>query len=1086
MGCNQGFFQGWRVLRLPEGKTASGAALRGSCLGALLGVLLFAMAPLVWGQLATGSISGTVEDPTGAVTPGVQITVRNVETGITRTVETGPAGRYLVTNLAPGSYAVEAQLTGFQTEVRQGITLTIGREAVIDLTLSVGQVQEQVVVTAEAPLVDTTSSAVSGLVDQQQVQGLPLNGRSLTQLTTLQPGVLLYRSRSTCTGVGENIIINGARARQINFLLNGTSTLNFFGKSPGGISGHQLGVEGVREFTVLSSSYSAEFGRSAGGVVNAVTKSGTNTLHGSVFDYLRNDNLDAAQWEDNTFNDGVQPPFVRNQFGASVGGPIRRDQTFFFATAEFLRERLGQTLTDRFPTANSRAGILPDGSTIEVAESIKPYLALLPVPDDRFDLGDGYGRHVASLTRPTDQSYVNFRIDHHYSDSQSLFGSYVLDDSDRFSPRADELTAQSNPYRNQYATLQWDSILSPTMLNTAHVGFNRSEANDIPTCEDSLRALNFIPGTEFCSRGGITGTGGFFGPRVFILNSFQYSDTLSWTRGMHSIKLGARYERHQVNGTGGIFPGGWMVMAPGIEREMRGLVSFFQAPRPDVDINRGLRQNFYAFFVNNSMRLMPNLTVNLGLRYEFITPPTEVNGKLSNLDSVTSPEVRIGEPYFENPSLWNFSPRVGIAWAPGGSQNTSVRAGFGIYYDQLLHHTWLDGPFLAPPFYSEARVSSDRSFAPGSFQVPFPNAFDLFLANDPRVRTGGYLFFIQGNPPQPYTLQYNFMVQHQLPGQLVVQAAYVGTGGRKLPRLIDNTATPTTLSDGRLFFPEDSVRRNPNFSEIRAKQFDTVSSYNALQLAARRRFARGAGFQLSYTWSKSIDMMSDFHGAGDIINDTFFGTLPELPAFDKGRSAFDRRHNFVGNFTVDLPFARNLEGAAAKLLDGWQVQSILTLQSGLSTTALLDTRRLGSGYTRTRSTRVGVRPDLAPGFTAESVVLGTPSESNDPQHRYLNTAGFALPAAGFLGTLGRNIIDGPGLATFDFSLIKSTAITERVNLEFRTEFFNLFNRPNYSSPAQTVFRGEQDGTGILDGNFSTITTTVSSARQIQLALKLTF
>ncbi|MBI4442086.1 MAG: TonB-dependent receptor [Acidobacteria bacterium] len=1040
---------------------------------------LLLMAPQGWTQLTTASLAGTVKDGSGAVVPGAVITVRNVETGIVRTVESSAAGLYSVSNLPPGNYEIQTQMTGFQSEVRRGIELTVGRAAVVDFTLRVGEVQEQVVVTAEAPLVDTSSATMAGLVDQQQVEELPLNGRSLTQLTTLQPGVLLYRSVSTCTGVGENIIISGARARQINFLLNGTSTLNFFGKSPGGTSGHQLGVEGVREFTVLTSSYSAEFGRSAGGVINAVTKSGTNAFHGSVLEYLRNDNLDAAQWEDNTFNRGVQPAFTRNQFGASAGGPIRRDQTFFFLNAEFLRERLGQTLTGVFPSAKSRAGIAPDGSTFTVAAAVKPYLALLPIPDERFDLGDGYGRNVITFTRPTNQNYGNVRIDHQFNESHSVFGSYVIDDSNRFSPNSDNLTGLADTYRNQYATLQWDSILSPTMLNTAHVGFNRSLADDTPTCVDALLALSFVPGSKYCSRGGLTGMGGFFGPRIFIVNNFQYSDTLSWTRGMHTIKLGARYERHQINGESGLFPGGWMVMAPGIVNELSGRVAFFNAPLPGLNFRRGVRQNFYAFFANDSLRLLPNLTVNIGLRYEFISVPTEVNGKLSNLDSVTSPAVRIGEPYFKNPSLKNFSPRVGIAWAPRGSQTTSIRAGFGIYYDQLLHHTWIDGPFLAPPFYNEARVASS-----GSFQVPFPNAYDLFLAKDPRVITGGYLFFIDGNPPQPYTLQYNFTVQHQLPGQLVVQAAYVGSGGRKLARLVDNTAVPTIQSDGRVFFPTNSVRRNPNFSEIRSKQFDTNSTYNGLQLAARRRFAQGVAFQVSYTWSKVLDMMSDFNGAGDIPNDTFFGTLPELPAFDRGRAAFDARHNFVGNFTMDLPFWRSLGGAAAKVLDGWQVQSILTLQSGLSTTAWLN-ETFASGYTRNRSTRVAVRPDMAPGFTAESVVRGTPSQTTG--NRYLDPAGFSLPEPGFLGNLGRNRIDGPGLATFDFSLIKNTGITERVNLEFRTEFFNLFNRPNYSSPARSIYRGVgADGKGILDGSFATITSTTTSARQIQLALKLSF
>lgn len=1048
-----------------------------------LGVLT--LAGVGWGQVTGSSIAGSVKDSTGAVMPGVQVAVRNTETGIARTVQTDPAGRYLAPNLAPGNYEVQAELTGFQTGIRRGITLTLGREAVVDLTLSVGQVQEQVVVTGEASLVDTSSAAVTGLVDQQQVTDLPLNGRSMTQLTVLQPGILQYQNKAVdmTTGSGQTIVINGARTRQVNFLLNGTSTLNFFGKSPGGVSGEQLGVEGVREFTVLTSSYSAEFGRSAGGVINSITKSGTNTLHGSLYEYLRNSALDAAAWEDNAFLQGIKPGFKRNQFGASAGGPIRKDKTFFFANAEFLRESLGSTQSPNFPDAAARQGNLPGRPAFTVASSVIPYLNLMPLPNGQ-ELGDGTARYNFALTQHANQNYVNGRMDHQFSESDSMFGSYVIDDSHSSGLSVIQGISDPNFFRSQYASVEESHIFSPTLLNTAHGGFNRSKTIDIHQCSDAVGKLSFTglstgpnPCFGFALSGIILpGIGTSPGAdRNFVVNSFQYSDTLSWTKGNHSLKFGGSAERFRVNGATNRETGGGYSFA-NLASFLQANVNFFEAPPPGLNLWRGIRQDLLAFFANDSWRVRSNLTVNLGVRYEFITVPTEVNGKLANIPCLTCP-ARVGEPFFNNPSLHNFSPRIGVAWSPGAKQETSVRAGFGIFYDQLLHNMWLETPFSAPPFNVLARLTS----TPGN-PVPFPNAYSLFtganISNSPSFVNG-----IEGNPHPTYMMQYNLSVQQQLPGQLVIMAAYVGSGGRHLARFVDNVAVPTIQPDGSLFFPVNSVRRNPNFQQLRYRIFDGTSSYNSVQLSARRRLARGYGFQVSYTFSKSLDTMSDSQGSGDLFNDTAFATLPGFPGFDRGRSAFDARHNFSANFTVDLPFGKNLTGVASKLRQGWQAQGIVSLQTGLPTAVLLagtfDNARLqfnqGSGTER---------PNLNPGFTAENVVLGSPNVTKDPNGRYLNPLAFSVPAPGYFGNLGRGVFSGPGLASMDFSLIKNTAITERLKLEFRSEFFNLLNRPNFDYPSQQVFNS---ASGVVIGSFGTISSASrTSARQIQFALKVVF
>ncbi|MBI4442399.1 MAG: TonB-dependent receptor [Acidobacteria bacterium] len=1056
-------------------------ATRHFCLAVCLPLLAFfllGVTTVSWSQGTTAAITGTVKDSTGAVMPGVSVTVRNVETGVARTVQSGAAGRYSVSNIAPGQYEVQVEISGFQSEVRRGIEMTMGREAIVDFTLQVGQVAEQVVVTGEAPLVDTSSAAMAGLVDQQQVEDLPLNGRSLTQLASLQPGVMYYRSASACTGMGENISIGGARTRQVNFLLNGTSILNYFGKSPGGVSGHQMGAEAVREFTVLTSSYSAEFGKSAGGVVNAVTKSGTNTFHGSLYEYLRNDNLEATRWEDNAFAGGIKPQFTRNQFGGSLGGPIRRDQTFFFLSTEYLRDRFGNSTVSSYPTAAARQGQVPRVPPFIVNPAIKPWLDLLPIPTGQ-DLGDGTARHPGYTMQPTNQNYGNVRIDHRYSDSDSLYGSYVIDDSERINPTPLGIYWEALPYRGQYITLEETRIASPTLLNTAHFGYNRSKTFQDPECTDLMKTkLAFAPG-GYCGRGGLSGLGAGFGPRRYIMNSFQYWDTLAWTRGIHSFTFGGYFERQRLNGRASTSPGGQYGFFGGIENQLQAIVQFYEAPLPGTIHWRGMRQNLGAVFANDSMRLRSNLTVNLGLRYEPYNSPTEVNGLLADIPCLAC-NVKLGEPFFENPSLKNFSPRVGIAWAPGGRQTTSVRAGFGIFYDPILHHQWLDAPFQAPPYRKESRITFTRA-NPG----PFPNGYDLFLANDPRI-VQTLVNSIQAKPSQPYSMQYNFSVQQQLPGQVVVQLAYVGTGSRHIPRTQDNQAFPTILPDGRIFFPVGSVRRNPNVAELRFRSFDSNSSYNSLQLVVRRRFSQWFGFQLSYTYSKTIDIKSDIQGSGDMPNDEFEAALPEFQQIDRGRSALDARQNFSTNFTVDLPFARDQQGVAGKVLGGWKALGIVSLQTGLSFSPTI-AGSVDASIMRTQTTRNQMRPSWAPGCDSKNAVLGTPSSSDyqgtNPRRPYLDPACFVLPEPGFLGNVGRNVFTGPGVATLDFSLVKNTAIRENINLEFRAEMFNVLNRVNFSSPSRQVFNRPVN---VPVGGFATITSTVTSPRQIQLALRLTF
>lgn len=1101
-----------------------------------LGILVgFVMVPHSLAQVSMGTLQGTVRDEQGAVMPGSEVTITNVETGVSRTVVTGQQGRYNVPNLAVGSYEVSASSSGFQTAVRTGITLTVGAVAVVNLTLRVGEVTQQVVVTGEAPIVETTQSNVAALVAENQIEELPLNLRSFTDLAVLQEAVIQFRSTGgDSTGLGVQISFAGSRPDANAYLLDGQDINSPFNKVPAGANGAVIGVDAVQEFQVLTNSYGAQFGKSMGGQLNAVTRSGTNTFHGSVFEFLRNDNLDARN-----FFEAGKAEFKRNQFGGSLGGPIARDKTFFFGNYEGYRDRLGSSSRITVPDTNARKGILPlststcqsKGGTVlsgdqaglcqlEVAASVKPYLNntdLFPLPTlPEVNLGNGRAEHRVSSSEPTNNDFFLVRGDHYISDTDSMFARYANNDG------IDEPTYANGfgtaiDITHRFLTVQETHIFSPTWLNSFRFGYLKSghqtlepEKVKIPKelWWNDLKAQAFPGsqgfGTLTIDGGGSTG-GNRFHPRNLILDIYEFGDDINYTSGSHAIKFGFLYKKILYQAKGLLEGAGNMAFGD-LADFLLGMPDEFRSMLPGAETRRDIRQSMFGFYIQDDYQVRPGLTLNMGVRYEPITDPSETHGLLTNLRHLTDPAFNFvdcnkldelkqeqyaglelvgedkftcGKPYYDNYSLKNFAPRFGFAWDVFGNGSTSIRGGYGLYFDHIIYNTYALPAHRNPPF---MLVSILR----GRGKIPFPNAFDTITNAPPNLS----VHTVQGDPDPPYMQQWNFSIEREILPQTSLRVAYVGSRALHLGRLIDNVAYSAIDANGRRYIPVENrgKRRNPNYGEIRQRTFDANSYYQGLTMALRKRMSQGLQMQVSYTFSKSLDTNSFFIGQGESDNESQWSLIPEDPLFDKGLSAFNAKHNFVLNASYELPFGQGKPfgsgwtGFTEKLLGGWSVTNILKLRTGLPTTAENGSNSAKDGRS---SSGAAARPDLLPGAD-NNPVIGNGRKADDTVDfaiDYYDSSSFTPAPTGYFGNLARNTIVGPGLATVDFSLRKNTAvpsISEAFNVQFRFELFNLFNRANFGEPPRIVFTRS----GAPLASAGRITETSIPNRQIQLGMKV--
>lgn len=1062
---------------------------------ALCTMVALLCAPAARAQVSA-AISGQVTDPAGATVSGAKVTARDVETGETRNTVTDDVGHYWVPSLSVGEYEVHVAKKGFQEQVRSGIHLVVGQEAGVDITLDLGQITEQVKVNADAPIVAVTAADISGVVGEQQVKNLPLNGRSYDQLMTLNPSVVIFTSEKTGgIGVSNSTAANmfsvaGNRPQQNLFLLNG---IEYTGAAennmqPGGVSGQLLGVDAVREFNMLSDTYGAEYGKRPGAQVIIVTQSGTNQWHGSVFEFLRNNALDAP----NFFDPGSAPPFRRNQFGGALGGPIHKDKTFVFANYEGFRQRLNQTSAAFVPDASARSGaIVPLGSGCPAAKqaacatAVTSLLNLWPTADGPDVLNangtpSGIAENFDNPPQTIREDFGTARVDHIFSDKDSLGMVYTVDDSaDQTATAINPFMADATSLREQVLSIEETHVFSATLLNTARVGFSR--ANYYFTGEPTpgtpaATVPAFLPGLPFVGAVVVGGSAASNPAAQIALagsnngsnldlhrNLFTYEDQAAWTKGRHQFKFGAWFQRFQSNENIALSQYGQATF-PSLATFLGGSLgagSFLIDPSSTPESWRSL---FGAFYAEDVIRVNSAFTLSLGFRDEFSTGWNEAYGKASNYtftNGVINTQPLIGNSVFTvNDAKFLPQPRIALAWSPIGSK-TVVRAGFGMYNDledALGYRTDQNAPFN--PTYVVPNLNLSQ-FPLGTPIVPV-SAGNASPAGT-KLAPGG----VQPDLQTPTIISYNLKFEQEIMPNTSLSVGYAGSHGYHELVSIDANVPPTASC------PTKCALANPLLANTYSWFSEGDSIYNAMTVDVRHRFSKGLTFRGAYTWSKALD-------DGDSLNATAAANAPALVANpdnirgDWGPATYDVRDAGVMNVSYDLPFGNGMQllngmsGWANNIVGGWTVNSIVTIQSGFPFTPQLSFNPSNDGDSKNP-----VRPSWNPAFTGPVILGGT--------DQWFNPNAFVVPAPGTFGNVGRNVLTGPGLATWDFSVMKNTRLSEKLNLQFRAEIFNLLNRVNLDTPNLIVFTSAVGAPSPVAGAFTQTSTT---SRQVQFGLKL--
>ena len=1109
-------------------------------LSLFLAALVLACPDAGWAQVSA-AISGRVEDASGAAVSGATVTVKDVETGATRVVTTDPTGNYRVLSLPIGLHEIRAEKEGFQAAVRTGIKLDVGEEAVVDLRLAVSGTKQEIMVSGEVPVVNTTTASVSGLVGEREVKDLPLNGRSFDDLITLNPGTINYtdmRSPNTTTSNGNAFAVDGQKPGDNETLLNG---VEYTGSSqlavtPGGVSGYLLGIDAVREFNLQTGTYGAEYGKRSGAQVSVVTQSGSNALHGTIYEFLRNNVLDTR----NYFDQGSTEPFKQNQFGGSLGGPIKKDRLFLFGNYEGFRQRLSVTSVSFVPDAEARLGYLPcsptgvggprclsgnpAGTATQVAEPDSPilnYMSLWPTPDvettGTYATSSGTAKSFNDPKQSIREDFGTLRADYNLSRRDTLSASYTVDDGNALIPLADPLFASALDVGSQVISLQETHVLSPRAVNTFTAGFSRAAfANNSSPYISFPASLSFVQGLGpggIVIGGGVTTTGAGVvtsaGPNNASSvwnrrNLFTYTDNLQISKGIHQISMGIWLQRLQDNEDTASRQLGQATFST-LTSFLQGTVSTLQVVPAPIEL--GWRSLMGAWYVQDAIRLRPNLTFQAGLRQEFDTGWNEEAGRAANFVTdangvlVTAPQV--GDSAFtQNNAKWLFGPRVALAWDSHGNGTTAFHAGFGIHYSLLdaLAFQLNSVPTVSPYDYN-----GQISFANTSLfkHIPvIPNAPPAPQCTDGPA-PGCTIYAPQGvqaNAKIPTLEEWNLTFEQQLDRSTVLRIGYVGSFGYHQIVSIDpnsippqicnvplpigcraggdlNLKTPTIVGQGTEYIPwgvsGPNTRPNSNLSGGFFWYTEGNSSYNALQVDVIRRLARKLQFRANYTWSKSLDINSAPTGAqannqAQMVLDRF-----DLRK-DWGPSALNVAHQAHFTATYELPFGHgqywlaNTGGMAGEVVSGWVFNTITTLLSGFPLTPQAGSNVSGDGDTRNPD-----RPSLNTGFTGP-IVLGSPNE-------WFNPNAFMLTAPGTYGNLGRGTLTGPGFVDMDVSLFKNTKLTDKIALQFRAECFNLLNHTNFDTPNLTVF-----SSGAVSPTAGQITATANPSRQIQFGLKLIY
>jgi hypothetical protein len=1083
------------------------AALTRSLALLLIALLLSSTSPA---QSFRGSIRGRVLDPSGSLIAGAKVTAKNTATGLVRDTITGPEGGYVLAELPVGSYTVTAESVGL-TPTAQNVIVNVGVDTTADFDLSkVAKRQEQLTVEASAPIVDAGRDVLGEVVERRLVTELPLNGRDFGKLVALTPGATVDPSgvAGTQGGFGQ-FNINGNRDRSNNYTLDGTDNNDpFFNNSAlnqtgiGGAPASLLPVDAIQEFN-LQSHFPAEYGRNSGSVVNIITRSGTNQWHGSAFEFLRNSALDARNYFNTQSRKSV---FQNNSFGASLGGPIVHDKTFFFAAYEGQRERVGSDFLLQVPTnsqiQNAReiaAGLLEQ----PVSPALDAILAIYPASDSPT---------IPGVVRDkNDGNNFIAKLDHSISNTEQITGRYAFAQSDQVFPfgspggfgtgsRLPQFS-QTSPARVQVVSASWLSTLSATKINEVRFGYSRyrtSFSSLNATFDPASIGLNFgtgklgLPEFDFTNIENL-GAIGFSVPRGRTSHTYQFLDNFTWVKGNHTLKFGAEFRQAAIDNFNDNVERGIFQFAAGNgfseDPVVDSLVNFYTGGAFDENFasfvlaatgntQRTTYNNGFSVFAQDDYRFSPNFTLNLGLRWEYFGPMSEKNNLLSNLasDGTLAMVGTHGLDGLYERDLRDFAPRVGFAWSI--LPNTVLRAGYGVYYDYVPQHLFIAN------FTSSAGVATNpigpKPVLPLNFDGSVFNGTSPNQSENPPIltpnTTGPYSIFATPRKfHSPYTQNWNLNVQQKLAQNVSFEVGYVGSKGTKLVRLTD-----LNEPDG------DGNAPNPNFGTMILLTPAASSIYHGLQSTLRiQNTHRVSGFA-TYSWSKALDDASD---GIDFAPGVAFPQDPGNLQAERGPSSFDTKHRFTAAVNYSLPSWAALK----KFGSGWQLNWIASLQSGRPVPIVTSSDTSGRFY-------FNQRPNVVPGVNPI-----VPDWS--PATGYLNPLAFIQPAFGTFGNLGRNSIYGPGYRNLDFSITKNTEIRDRLSLQFRAEIFNILNHPNFAQPNRNVIPAFVDngspGSPLIEPNVGApsvsglITQTPDAAqtnpglggggpRVVQLGLKLIF
>lgn len=1106
---------------------------------------------LLSAQTATSTVVGAVYDSAHAVIPNAIVIVANPQTGFERRSVTDVSGNYTFTGLQAANYSLTAEAPGFRAERLRELTVRVNQTARIDFTLQPGTVTEKIDVTAVTSLLNTDTATISEVIETRRITDLPLNKRQFLDLALLTPGVTLgnggpQNGQNTLflrPTSNSSVSANGQRSQNNNFLLDGVQNtdgdVNAFILTPS--------VDSIQEFRVETSNYSAEFGRSSGAQINVVSKSGTNQFHGSAYEFLRNSALDARPFN----NPGALPAFRFNQFGATLGGRVRKDSTFFFANFEGLRSVQGQSAIRSVPVDQQRTGdfsglrsifdpdtLGPDPSDPTGKRQTRTQFPGNRIPSNRINpiaakilanyvpspnLAGSTNNLLDTRKQIQSNNQEGLRLDQRVGSRGTLYGRYTVSNETGFVPSGLPGSGADSAVRAQHSIVGETHAFRPDLVNEFRFGFARlslGRLSENAFKRDIVTELG-IPGVQFAGPEvwgipsvtipGYTtlGDDNFFLPMVLRDNTFQVLDTVSITRGRHSLRLGGEYRRFQFNIAQLFTPRGDIRFNANFTNQFAGtggsdtagdaLASFLlglpvQQRRTVGNANAYLRQLSYSGFVQDDWKVSSRFTVNLGFRYEYTSPFSDKFNRLSNVSfaGIPSPSAVAtanqrgvyavpivvaglnGTPTgLTQADRNNWAPRIGVAWRPLRGNSLVIRSGFGVFYGAQ------DGEHVGRatinlPFVLSDTQNSD-TFIPQINSIGFTIAPGIggnslrqtFIGLDEHLRT-------------PYTMQWNFAIQKAFTGSLVGEVAYVGSGSHKLDtrnamndpipgpgdpdanRLFQTMALPDPSSLGNIALPAPILGRQILSGTIEIQANRVNSNYHSLQTKLEKRFSHGVSFLTSYVWSKTISDGNSYRRQG------IQGELAQdfLRNGEKSLTGYDVRHRIVGNVLYEVPLCAPGKPCFGKaigrtILGGWQATAIVQAQSGFPFTPVLASSTANNGRTTRPNVVTGVNPYVTDGQSAA---------------RWLNAAAFSQPAPYTTGNAGVNSLIGPGLTQVDCSLLKNTTVKENWRLQFRAEFFNVLNHVNLGTPNSSVGANQ----------FGTITSVASSPRQIQLGLKLLF